>query len=70
MVKAAIRTRADRDPGQRRQVLAAAERVEVAAEAGVVLDDDRDEQAGERQPDAPGKAEEALDGERRGSSGR
>ena len=51
----------DGDAGERREFLAAAERVDVAAEAGVVLDDTGDAERSERQPDAPRKAQQALD---------
>ena len=54
----------DRDAGERRQLLAAAERIDVAAEAGVVLDRARRRRThASASQTSQGKPEEALDGQ-------
>ena len=61
----------DGDAGERGQLLAAAERIDVAAEPGVVLDHAGDERGAASASQTPqGKPRNALDAPGRGSAGR
>src|SRR5262249_12787070 len=53
--------RRDRNAGEGGKLLSATESINIAAESGVVLDDESYRETGERQPYAPGKAQRSPD---------